>query len=445
MLYAKNTFPFMKLKNILKSQANTLSFFVGGNDMLIKCPECDLQVSDKAISCPHCGFPLKESATVPKKHKRKNKRRRLPNGFGQISEIKTDNLRNPFRAMVTVGKTSTGRPICKPLKPQAYFRTYNEAYEALIEYNKNPYDLSPAITVKELYEKWTDAYFKTLKSESSTRTITSAWAYCSSVYDMRAMDLRARHIKGCMEEGTTIIKGKVHHPSASTKGRIKSMFNLMLDYALEYEIVDKNYARTFNISDDIINEQKEAVRGHIPFTPEEMQTLWDNVHTLQYVDVILIQCYSGWRPQELGLLELKNIDLDNWTFTGGMKTDAGTNRTVPIHSKIKELVKNKYHEAESLGSEYLINCTDTHTHRSSLKFTYDKYQKRFTKIRDFLKLNSAHRPHDGRMQFVTMAKNSGVDEYAIKYMVGHAITDITERVYTKRDPDWLRTEIEKIK
>ena len=27
--------------------------------MLIKCPECELQVSDKALSCPHCGNPLK--------------------------------------------------------------------------------------------------------------------------------------------------------------------------------------------------------------------------------------------------------------------------------------------------------------------------------------------------------------------------------------------------
>lgn len=31
----------------------------------------------------------------------------------------------------------------------------------------------------------------------------------------------------------------------------------MLDYALEYEIVDKNYARTFEISDDIIKEKDE--------------------------------------------------------------------------------------------------------------------------------------------------------------------------------------------
>ena len=47
--------------------------------------------------------------------------------------------------------------------------------------------------------------------------------------------------------------------------------------------------------------------------------------------------------------------------------------------------------------------------------------------------------------FVTMAKKYDVDEYAIKYMVGHKITDITEKVYTAREFDWLREEIEKIK
>ena len=46
------------------------------------------------------------------------------------------------------------------------------------------------------------------------------------------------------------------------------------------------------------------------------------------------------------------------------------------------------------------------------------------------------------MQFVTTAKKYGVDEYAIKYMVGHVISDITEKVYTKRELDWLKTEID---
>ena len=46
---------------------------------------------------------------------------------------------------------------------------------------------------------------------------------------------------------------------------------------------------------------------------------------------------------------------------------------------------------------------------------------------------------------MTMAKRYGVDEYAIKYMVGHKISDITEKVYTRREFTWLREEIEKIK
>lgn len=413
--------------------------------MLTKCPECDLQVSDKALFCPHCGYPIQPNIKPRNPRNKSNKRRRLPNGFGQISEIKNRNLRKPFRAMVTVGKTPAGRPICKPLKPESYFPTYNDAYAALVEYNKNPYDLAPAITVKELYEKWSKEYFKTLKSDSSIRTITAAWSYCSSVYNMRVMDIRARHIKSCMEEGIAIIKGQEKRPTAGVKSRIKSMFNLMLDYALEYEVVDRNYARTFTLSDDIIKEKEEAKRGHIPFTNDEIQILWDHVDTNPYVDVVLIQCYSGWRPQELGLLKLENINFDNWTFTGGMKTTAGINRVVPIHSKIRHLVERRYRQASALGSEYLINCTDTHTHKSNLLFTYDKYQQRFAKIRDGLKLNPQHRPHDGRMHFITMAKKYGVDEYAIKYIVGHAISDITEKVYTQRELDWLKNEMEKIK
>lgn len=411
--------------------------------MLVKCPECELQVSDKATACPHCGYPMQP--TVKRKPRaRNNKRRRLPNGFGQISEIKNRNLRNPFRAMVTVGKDPNGRPICKPLKPEAYFATYNDAYAALVEYNKNPYDLEPSITVKELYEKWTEEYFKTLNGATSIRSVTSAWAYCSAVYDMRVKDVRARHVKGCMDEGTAIVRGQEKHPSATVKNRIKSLFNLMLDYALEYELVDRNYSRTFNLTEETVKEIQTVKKEHLPFTDEEMERLWAHVDDKRLADVMLIQCYSGWRPQELGLLELENVDLKNWTFQGGIKTEAGMNRVVPIHSKIRHLVERKYQEAQTFGSKYLFNCTDGRSGKPTM-LTYTRYQKGFAMIRDELKLNPEHRPHDGRKHFVTMAKKAGVDEYAIKYMVGHKISDITEKVYTQREFEWLKQEIEKIK
>lgn len=413
--------------------------------MLIKCPECNLQVSDKAAFCPHCGYVItKGKLYVPKRNP--NKRRRLPNGFGQIQQLKNKNLRKPYRAMITTGKDQNGRCIQRLLQPQAYFETYNEAYEALLEYNRNPYDLNTSgITVKELYEKWFDNYKKTLKSKSSERTVSAAWKYCSTLYDVPVKLLRARHIKGVIDNGSIFVDGEVKVATAGIKSRIKSLFNLMLDYALEYELVDKNYARTFNLSDDILDEKEQAKRSHLAFSSSEMDTLWNNINIENsYIDILLYQCYSGWRPQELGLLKLENVDLEKWEIVGGMKTDAGTNRTVPIHPKVRDIVMKRYKEAQNLNSEYLFNCTDGSTHRSSIKMTYDKYNYRFRKIIGMLHLNPEHRAHDGRKTFVTMCKNFGVDDYAIKYMAGHTINDITEATYTERDPHWLHNEIAKI-
>ena len=137
-----------------------------------------------------------------------------------------------------------------------------------------------------------------------------------------------------MEDGTYVVDGVEKKASSSTKTKIKSLFNLMLDYANENDLVEKNYARTFKLSDDIIKDVEEEKKDHIDFTDEEMQKLWNNLYDVDYVDVLLIQCYSGWRPQELGLLKMENVDLENWFITGGMKTDAGKDRVVPVHPKI---------------------------------------------------------------------------------------------------------------
>ncbi|BCN32099.1 hypothetical protein bsdtb5_33940 [Anaeromicropila herbilytica] len=38
--------------------------------------------------------------------------------------------------------------------------------------------------------------------------------------------------------------------------------------------------------------------------------------------MILIGIYSGWRPQEMSILKVQDIDLENHTMFGGLKTDA---------------------------------------------------------------------------------------------------------------------------
>ena len=366
----------------------------------------------------------------------KKKRMRLPNGFGQITELKNRNLREPFRAMVTVGKTDVGKPICKLLKPRAYFRTYNDAYAALIEYHKNPYDMDKNTTMLELYEKWSREYYETI-SPSAVRSYKAAWLYCSGIYDMNVSDMRIRHLKGAIMDGQRLIKDEICYASPNVKIRMKSAFNLMFDYAVEYELTDRNYAREFELPKEVGKEAEENKKEHISFTEEELDILWNNIN-IPYVDVLLIQCYSGWRPQELGNIRKDDVDLKNGYFTGGMKTDAGTGRIVPIHPKIKYLVKEKY---DLSTSKYLFTYTD----KRQRKLTYEKYREQFNNVILRLNLNSKHKPHDGRNTFITLAKKYKVDEYAIKYMVGHVITDITEKIYTDRSPEWLKEEIEKIK
>ena len=84
-----------------------------------------------------------------------------------------------------------------------------------------------------------------------------------------------------------------------------------------------------------------------------------------------------------------------------------------------------------LGSDRLFN--DPEATKGGMRITYDKYAGRFNKVVAALHLRSEHRPHDPRTTFITMAKKAGVDEYVVKRLAGHKITDVTEAVYTIRD------------
>ena len=74
--------------------------------------------------------------------------------------------------------------------------------------------------------------------------------------------------------------------------------------------------------------------------------------------------------------------------------------------------------------------------------TYDKYRSRFNKV--MKRLNLKHYPHETRHTFITQAKACAVDEYILKLIVGHAIADITEKVYTHRTIEQLKNEMKKI-
>lgn len=318
---------------------------------------------------------------------------KLPNGFGSVYKL-SGKRRCPWVAAKTFGweineETGKAKQIQRPI---GYYPTRQEAMIALANYNENPYDIdTESITFSQVYEKWSDAYFPTFTSTSSVRTVTAAYKYCKPLYNMRMRDIRVNHLEQTIHDAQV---GDV------TKARVKSVFNLMYKYAMKHEIVDKNYAQ---LCDSIKKPKPLIVRT--PFSNEDITALWEHIE-FPFADMILVGIYSGWRPQELAVLKICDIDLDAMTFTGGLKTDAGRNRIVPIHPIVFDLVKQNYEKAISMNSEYLFN---DESGQQGTSLTYDKYRGRWTKVMKRMHLD--HKPHDTRHTFITKAKAAGMDEY----------------------------------
>ncbi len=359
----------------------------------------------------------------------KRKRMRLPNGFGRITELH-GNLRNPYRVMVTVGVDKQGRPIGKLLKPQAYFATYNEAYTALIKYHESPADMAVTMTVAELYERWSTVHYQEV-SYSTKSQYTSAWKYCEKLKGLGVREVKAHDIKDCCDNDLV---------PPNTKPLIKTLCSLMFAYAVENDWVDKNCAKDVTLSKSTRKQIAKQKVDHVSFDDDELNILWDNLYKIRGVDMILIQCYMGWRPSEMLDITVDDVDMEQKIIVGGMKTNAGINRTVPIHSLIYPMIELRYNEAMESNSRFLFTGA-----KHGVQMSYSQYWCIFKEVMGTCKLQDGHRPHDPRKTFVTNAKKYNVDEYAIKRIVGHHIADITEKVYCDRDITWLRSEIEKIR
>lgn len=88
-------------------------------------------------------------------------------------------------------------------------------------------------------------------------------------------DIRVSHLEG------TIINAQV---GDSTKNRMKSLFNMLYKYAVAHDIVEKDYASVMFANGNPI--KRSRIREAIPFSQEEIQMLWDNLHQIPFVDMI---------------------------------------------------------------------------------------------------------------------------------------------------------------
>ena len=285
---------------------------------LIQCPECSGQISDKALLCPHCGYPMRDGSISARQPKKARKRR--PNGSGTAVKL-SGKRRNPFQVRVNTRIDANGYPAYDVI---SCFPDRVSAGIALAEFNKTPYDPHDRRKLfSEVFASWYLWKYKTAhdapgKKTSSQNCTLAAYRKCVTLHQMTMWDIRAQDMQDILDR-TDLSHAMLEH--------IRNLFRQMYKYAVQFELVAKDYSQYTRIT-----KEDDDTQG-IPFTREELQLLWKH-KDIPFVDTVLIYCYSGWRINELARMPLEDIDLEARTFTGGLKNRYSRNRTVPIHSAI---------------------------------------------------------------------------------------------------------------
>lgn len=329
---------------------------------------------------------------------------RNENGFGSIVCLDKSGKkrRKPWAVRITTG-WKNGK---QQRKYVGYYRTQTEALVALAEYHKNGVDLDVSkLTLGEVYDQWIERKAMTI-SESALSTHKMAYQRFGNLANMPMKDIKKVHLQNWLD-GIQL--------KPASKGKIRSTVSQLFDYAVAYDIVQKNYAKGLEITEKV--EKTGAI-----FTEEEIKVLWEHRDD-QMAQYVLILIYTGLRIGELLAMRGDTIYLDKGYMVGGSKTEAGKDRVIPLHNKIIPLVE------QNLENNYLVYS------KRSGAFTYNGIRPRFEKL--MAKLGMNHKIHDTRKTAVSIMHSAGIPMETIRMIVGHSAKGITEAVYLYKEPHEL--------
>ena len=301
-------------------------------------------------------------------------------------------------------------------------------------------------TFKQLFEKFAEAKMLTKEEIQMEKKyhirpknkpfgqhychgMTTAFHNSKSLYDKVYKDLRASDFNKHLKDSK---KG------ADSQRQMINLFINLDKFALEEDIIEKGYAQFITATTTNRKEIKKAKDKQIEkaklFTYEQIDYLWN--FTLkssgvqlerkqareQFVrDFWLMLLYSGCRADELLSVYTDNIFLDSDYFVGGLKTEAGINREIPIHPAVKHLWEKYYNP----NNEFLF--MQPNGNKVDYSYYFWHFQNNFEALHPTV---SEHTAHDARHTLRTELKKLNIKDIIINSIIGHSNDDIGDDVYT---------------
>lgn len=275
------------------------------------CIKCGEAIPDESNYCNWCGARQQEP---------RRKGRVRGNGEGSVYKLPNGTYRAVVVLGYDIGKDGKKKRI---EKTKSGFKRKKDALEYLPLLRGKSKKLETGLKFKEIYDRWMALHGPEI-SQQTRWCYQAAMNYYEPLWYLRFEDIGIDDLQECVDECS---KGK------RTRQNMKTLGTQLYKYALPRGYVPEilNFASFIKVGDGEIGS-REA------FADYEIELIRMAIGKVPYADYIYCMIYTGFRPNEFLSLSMSNFNRDENCFVGGGKTKAGTNRSVTVSPKIKDIV-----------------------------------------------------------------------------------------------------------
>ena len=345
------------------------------------------------------------------------------NKTGSVYKL-SGNRSRPWRAIITKGwiKDDEAGKSKQVRETIGYYSSRDEALQALLNYNTNPYDISAGRqTFKDIYEKWSSEKFPTI-SRSNVTGYESVYKRCEAIWHIPFKDINLDTLQSVVDTCDC------NYP---TLRKLKVLFNQLFQYAIPRNLTDKDYSAYVNITK--FKDKNPNKHDRNKYSSDEISLFWKHTDT-DIGKIVIMLIYSGLRIGEL--LNLKKCDCfldEHYISIVKSKTSNGI-RLVPIADKTLDFWLYFFKKG---SSDYLITMDGRTFEGTSQEQGYRSFRDTY-----FLPLVEAlgmkgRQIHETRHTCISLLEAKDVTPVKINRIVGHAGKTVAENVYCHLDIEEL--------
>lgn len=280
------------------------------------------------------------------------------------------------------------------------------------------------MTLQQVYDAWLPTH-EARVSHSTINCYKAAWRHFSALYHYPMQDIDVDMWQECLDTCSC---------ARRTRENMKALCGLLYKYAIPRHQATMNLAEYLHTGDN-----DKSTRP--AFTAEQVELIRQQIGLTPYAEYVYVLIYTGFRPAELF-----SITKDNYRdgiLYGGIKTEAGKNRAVPISPKVLPII----HERVTTCHGFLFPRENGE--QMTVAYFRDYCFYPVLAAAGIQPIPTAehpayYTPYSCRHTFANLLKEVQGSDVDKAKLIGHASYDTTKKMYQSAELEAMRRIIEEL-